>query len=171
MDTSWKEVAMDQEPEAVWLAFVRAEQAYRDAMAELRHIDMVGVLREGLLSLPWRRPALAALNASNVEISENLLPELFRLSCVSHALLGEVRRSIKRIPRETLDVRLEPLVRQLISDKESDYEAYRRTAELLRDLGSWSLLNMLTEAAAASSDEDIAEVADDFGELGNDHEK
>lgn len=167
MDASWKEeVVMDHEPERAWLRFVRAEHAYREAMADLRHVDMVAVLREGLLSLPWRRPALVVLGSSDVALSEQLLPELFRLAAVSHSLIGEVRRCIRRIPRERLAARLEPLVCQLVDDSTSDYEAYRRIAELLRELECWPVLDDLVRAAKTSPDADVREVADDFGRSG-----
>jgi hypothetical protein len=168
MDASGEEeVAMDQQAERVWLAYVEAERAYREAMAELRHVDMVPVLREGLRSLPWRRAALAVLGSSDTRLSEELLPELFQLASVSHSLIGEVRRCVLRIPRERLLVQLEPLIRRLTADPASDYEAYRRSAELLREIGSRPLLDLLVRAAATSADAEIREVADDFGHLGD----
>jgi hypothetical protein len=154
---------MDQESERIWLAYVQAEQAYREAMGELRHIDMVTALRAGLTNLPWRRAALAALRASDVGLSEALLAELFGLATAAHAQLRAVRECIVRVPRDVLEVRLDPLVRQLIAEPGADYEAYRRIAELLRELEFWPLLAALTDAAAASGDADIREVAEDFG--------
>lgn len=158
---------MDHESERAWLRFVQAEQVYREAMADLCHVDMVVVLRGGLLSLPWRRPALAVLGSSDPALSEQLLPELFQLASVSHSLIGEVRRCIRRVPRERLAVQLESLVCQLVDDSNSGYEAYRRIAELLREIGCWPVLDILVHAARASSDADIREVADDFGRSSN----
>jgi hypothetical protein len=161
---------MDNETERVWLAFVQAEQAYRESMGALRHVDMLSALREGLLNLTWRRPALAVLASSSVEFSEQLLPELFQLSAVSHSLIGEVRRCILRIPRERIAPQLQRLVRQLIDDPSSDYEAYRRIAELLSELEGRPLLGVLIHAARKSSDADIRDVAADFEEFVNNHD-
>ncbi|GIH07623.1 hypothetical protein Rhe02_56900 [Rhizocola hellebori] len=153
---------MDSDSEQLWLAFVQAEQAYREAMGALRRTNMEEVLREGLERLPWRRQALAVLGASNVEISERLLPELFELAGVSHSLIDEVRRCISRIPRDVLERKLPGFVAVLIANPKSDYEAYRRTAELLRLLEMGDLLSELVDAAAMSPDSDIREVAVDF---------
>lgn len=154
---------MDAESKSAWLTFVYAEASYREALAGLRHVDEVATLREGLGELPWRRAALVVLGFTDPAINEQLLPELFRLASVSHALIGEVRRCIYRIPRDRLVARLEPLVHGLIADNDSDYETYRRIAEMLRDLEAWPLLDVLTRAAGASPDGDIREVAEDFG--------
>jgi hypothetical protein len=153
---------MDRESERAWLAFVQAEQAYRETMGALRDIDLDQALREGLQRLPWRRPALTVLGASNVAISERLLPELFQLACFSHSLLSEVRRCILRIPHDVLVRDLPALLEAMTTNPNSDYEAYRRIAELLRLLEMNSLLSELTAAASVSPDPDIKEVADDF---------
>lgn len=145
-----------------WLAFLHAEQVYREAMAELGHVDLEQVLREGLGHLPWRRQALDVLMLSNVAFSVRLLPQLFELASVSHALLSDVRESILRIPRDILETELPSLVHALTVNPESDYEAYRRTAELLRLLEMPELLMELAGAAAQSSDSDIREVGKDF---------
>jgi hypothetical protein len=150
------------ETESTWLAFVAAEEAYRHGMASLRHVDMEEALREGLARLPWRRAALAVIGASSVDIAERLLPQLFQQSLVAHSLLAEVRRCILRIPRETLARDLPVLVHAVIADRASDYEAYRRTAELLRILEMWELLGTVIRAASTSPDLDIREVAEDF---------
>lgn len=156
---------MDPESERAWLKFAQAEQAYIEALADLRHFDMEPMLREGLLNLQWRRQALGILRSSDVKLCEKLLPELFELATVGHSLIAAVRRCIRRIPRERLVVQLVPLVQQLTEDPNSDYEAYRRIAELLREIECWPLLGVLVRAASTSSDVDILEVAEDFGEL------
>jgi hypothetical protein len=153
---------VNEESMRAWLAFVHAEQVYREAMGELRNVDLEQVLREGLGHLPWRRQALAVLRASNVAFSVRLLPQLFELAAVSHALLGSVRECILRIPRDDLETQFPSLVDALIADPQSDYEAYRRTAELLRLLEMPELLGKLVNAASRSSDSDIREVAEDF---------
>jgi hypothetical protein len=141
---------------------VHAEQTYREAMGALRDIDLEQVLREGLQWLPWRRPALALLGASNVAISEHLLPELFDLARVSHSLLSEVQRCIRRIPHDTLAHDLPSLVEEMTANPDSDHETYRRIAELLRLLEMDSLLGELTAAASMSPDPEIQEIANDF---------
>ncbi|MEJ3741946.1 hypothetical protein WEI85_01410 [Actinomycetes bacterium KLBMP 9797] len=156
---------MDKQTKRAWLAFVQAEQQYREKAAALAGPDLVPMLREALEYLPWQRPALAILGGSSVELNKELLPELFRLAQVSHSLIGEVRRCILRIPPDVLEVGLEPLVRRLISDPTSDDEAYRRIAELLAEAEIWYLLRLLVRHANDSDDVDIREVADDFAEL------
>ncbi|MFC3896413.1 hypothetical protein ACFOWZ_33475 [Lentzea rhizosphaerae] len=153
---------MDGRDEVVWLAFVQAENIYRTAMADLRKVDLVEVLREGLNRLPWRRPALAVLGSSGPEISSQLLPELFELASVSHSLIGEVRKCILRVPGELLKPQIAVHVERLTADRQSDYEAYRRIAELLVIMKDWELLDYLVNAASMSSDVDIREVAADF---------
>lgn len=153
---------MEEASRRAWLAFVQAEQAYWESMGELREIDLIQTLREGLAHAPWRRPALAVLRASNVAYSVQLLPELFDLAGEAHSMLSEVRRCIRRIPKDVLERELPALLDRLIAGQESDDEAYRRTAELLRLLELPSLLAFLVSAASASADPDIREVAEDF---------
>lgn len=153
---------MDDESRQVWLAFINADREYREAMGELRNVDLVTVLREALQQLPWRRQALAVLQSSNVDFSILLLSRLFGLATVSHSLLGEVRKCILRVPRDVLERELPSLVHGLIDNPESDYEAYRRIAELLRLADLPGLLQDLVGAAAQSQDPDIRDVADDF---------
>ncbi|MFI8822214.1 hypothetical protein [Streptomyces sp. NPDC053431] len=150
------------EAESAWNAFVQAEQVYRDALGRLRDFDMRSMLGEALLRLDWRRQALTVIGISDWHVAEALLPELLPLSCVSHSLLGEVRRCILRIPRDALLPAMDEHVTSLITNPESDYEAYRRTAELLRLLKAGSLMGELVEAADQSPDPDIREVAEDF---------
>ena len=147
----------------IWLDFVCAEEAYITAMANLRHVDEVEVLREGLRNLAWRRPALVVLRLTDVEVVEQLLPELLVLANVGHSLISEVRRCILRVRPESLRPHVARHVAGLISDQASDYEAYRRIAELLVDMEEWGLLKTLTNAAALSADPDIREVDEDFG--------
>jgi hypothetical protein len=154
---------MDDKSRRAWLAFIHAEQAYRAAMADLRDVDLERVLRESLQHLPWRRQALAVLQGSNIGLSVRLLPQLFELAAVSHSLLDEVRKCILRIPRDVLEREFPALVHGIILSPESDYEVFRRVAELLRLTDMPGLLETLVSAAAQSKDLDIQEVAEDFG--------
>ncbi|MGW0516181.1 hypothetical protein [Crossiella sp. NPDC003009] len=65
-----------------------------------------------------------------MELSEALLPDLFRLATVSHSPLSEVRRLILQIPGDRLEILLGPLIEELV-------------AELLATLKSCQLLNDL----------------------------
>lgn len=154
---------MDARDERIWLDFVHAEEAYITAMANLRHVDEVAVLREGLRNLAWRRPALVVLRLTGVEVVEQLLPELLVIANVGHSLIGEVRRVILRVQPGSLRPYVARHVAGLIGDQSSDYEAYRRIAELLVEMEEWGLLKTLTNAAALSADPDIREVDEDFG--------
>jgi hypothetical protein len=55
---------------SIWLEFVSAEKAYVTAMATLRNVDAVEVLREGLLNAAWRRPALLVIGFTDVKVAE-----------------------------------------------------------------------------------------------------
>jgi hypothetical protein len=147
-----------------WIAFMEAEQNFREALVDLRRFDLESILKTGLSKLTWRRQALVVLAAYDWPLTETLLPELLPLSLSAHSLLAEVRRCVLRVPREKLVVHLASLVESVVNNPDSDYEAYRRTAELVDTVHADALLLTLITAAERSSDADIREVADDFRE-------
>jgi hypothetical protein len=156
---------MDAETERLWQEFVQVDEAYVAAMVKLGRTDMVATLRAGLANLSWRRTALRVLKDIDQQHSLALLPELYELSKSAHQLVYAVRHCMARIPRGELLLALEPLVEAMLDDPESDYEAYRRTAEFLHDQEFKALLRRVVVAAEISPDPDIKEVAEDFGGL------
>jgi hypothetical protein len=78
-------------------------------------------------------------------------------------MLADVRRCIVRVPRDVLEDRLPHVLSAVVGNPASDYQAYRRLAELLDQLHFDRLRAELVEAAGRSSDPDVREVAEDFG--------
>ena len=155
---------MDPAAREAWENVLRADDAFYEAVGKLAEFPLGDILIEALGEFRGQRTALKLLHNTSVEIRHAALPALFPLALVSHSLLLEVRRVITSLPREILDQELPPLVTAVLYDESSDYEAYRRLAELLRETGHTDLLRQLVAAARRSKDEDILEVADDFEE-------
>jgi hypothetical protein len=165
----------DQEAnvDELWQAYVRAEMAADETLlpflAGLPHIvspehpvaDDIDYLaarlhgREGIY-------ALRALERCSEVDRRRLLPDLFAAATSAWApLFIRARRAIASLDRTWLETNIEPHVWQQLGPEATD-EQYRRLAELLDCLGLADLLNQVVDRAAASPDENIREVAEDF---------
>ena len=149
-------------PSSSWAAVVEAEERFAEAVAAIPPEELQHVLAWALGDFASRRAALRVLGGADPRVVTAVLPELEPLLLVSHALLPECRRVLLRLPRAELLDHLERLTGEVVDDPSSDYEAYRRLAELLRAVGADRVLGRLVDAAALSTDPDIADVAEDF---------
>lgn len=118
-------------------------------------------LGDALRSGADRRDALFLLSLLDIEYTSELLPEVVR-AALSHGDAGEARRVLGALDADEAAELVPPAVRAVLAD-EPDDDAYRRMAELLDHLGLAQALAELCEAAAASDDPDVQEVAEDFG--------
>ncbi|MGH6653974.1 MAG: hypothetical protein ACRDVE_02080 [Actinocrinis sp.] len=118
-------------------------------------------LRAALTSGDDRRDALFLLGLLDLDYTRDLVPELVG-AALSHRDAGEARRALGALEADTAGELVPPAVRALL-EAQPDDDAFRRMAELLDHLGLEDALAELCEAAAASEDPDIQEVAQDFG--------
>ena len=88
-----------------------------------------------------------------------LLPRLVDLA-QSHPWAGYARQAIGAARREQIIPALQQLVPALLET--TDYDSYRRLAELLAHIRAWQTLGELCQRALASDDADIREVGEDF---------
>jgi hypothetical protein len=145
-----------------WQAILDAERRYLLACAALTMPEMLSVLREVLPGGPGQATALRLVRTLPDEQVRELVPELFRAALVSRAeILLPAREALGRLDGGWLSIALGPEVDRTLVD--ADWEAYRRLAELLHGLGQAALLARVVASAGRSDDEDIREVADDFG--------
>jgi hypothetical protein len=92
----------------------------------------------------------------------DLVPELVQAALVSRAeILLPAREALGRLDAGWLSVALDAEVDRALAG--ADWEVYRRLAELLDRLGQQALLARVVASARAADDEDIQEVAEDFG--------
>jgi hypothetical protein len=106
---------------------------------------------------------LLMLNLLDVDYTEALIDELVSNS-LSHRKALRVRQVLGRLSHESAEHLVPPAVWRQLHDT-SDYDAYRRMAELLSHLGLYDALGHLSTRALASSDPDIREVGEDFARL------
>ena len=145
-----------------WRAAVEAEARFTDCVAAIPREEKVPLLVEALGSLTSRRMALRVLFGATASLTSEVLPALEPLLLVYHTYLFHCRDLVRRLPREDKHRFLSDLTEKVIADPDSDYEAYRRLAEFLREDRMWEVLEVLTNAARASEDPDIREVGMDF---------
>lgn len=146
-----------------WTRVVEAERSYAEALAQFQPNSLSMVVGPALGSLAERRTALKVLRDCEPSLTGEVFPQLSGLLLVSHSLLEECRSLVLRLGPEELASRLGDLVKQVVDDPRSDDEAYRRLAELLRRSKLPSLLFDLLSHASRAADQDIRNVASDFG--------
>jgi hypothetical protein len=164
----------DADIDELWVAYVRAEQAadetLRPFLAALPQLpDHQGGIPDpfGYLSPHLHGGdgiyALRVLERWPEVQRRRLLPDLIAASTsVSAPLFFGARLAIASLERTWLEATIEPYIWQQLGPEATD-EQYRRLAELVRTLGLRDLLKTLVDRAAASPDENIREVAEDFG--------
>jgi hypothetical protein len=145
----------------LWAELVEAERNYvaaRRAVVTLGD-GLTDVVHTALDNPAQRGTALRLLLVVDVDRRLPLFPELVRLASVGHSDVGLVREVIRSLPSYWVEANLGAELWPLLD--EGGDEEYRRLAELLDDLGS-GLLPELVDRARASADPDVREVADDF---------
>lgn len=139
-------------------------EAEREFVAARRRVvalgeDLIPVLRSALAQPHERGTALRLLLVVDVGIRLALFPELVQLASVGHADIGLCREVIRSLPRYWVEANLGAEIRPIL--EHGGGEEYRRLAELLEELGS-DMLDELVARAAASDNADVREVAEDF---------
>ncbi|MEV5707997.1 hypothetical protein [Actinoallomurus sp. NPDC052274] len=118
-------------------------------------------LGEALKTFETRDEALLLLETLGTDITEALVPPLLRAALrVRDTLL--VRQLLGRLPNSAAEAAVPLAVRKLL-DEAAEGDDYRRMAELLDHLGLDAALRDLCVRARDSIDEEIREVAEDFG--------
>ncbi|MGW7520434.1 hypothetical protein ACWGJ2_33125 [Streptomyces sp. NPDC054796] len=120
------------------------------------------VLGEALKTFETRDEALLLLAALGTDITEALIPPLLRTALRVRDTL-RVRQVLGRLPHSVAETAVPPAVRKLL-DEAVESDDYRRMAELLDYLGLDAALRDLCVRARESIDEEIREVAEDFGD-------
>ncbi|MGP3991652.1 hypothetical protein [Streptomyces sp. 3N207] len=118
-------------------------------------------LGEALKRLDTRDDALLLLATLDTDITEALLVPLLRAALRVRDTLT-VRHLLGRLPRSTAEAAVPSAVWALLDETE-DGDDYRRMAEMLDHLGLDTALRDLTVRAHESTDEEVREVAADFG--------
>jgi hypothetical protein len=140
----------------------RVEDLLLAAAALEREPDrLTAELRDALRSGVDRRDALFLLGVLDLQYTSDLVPEVVR-AALSHGDADVARRTLGALDADEAAELVPPAVRAVLA-AEPDDDAYRRMAELLDHLGLADALAELCEAAAASEDPDVQEVAEDFG--------
>ena len=153
---------MSGEDQNKWTAVVGAEaKGLRDALAAWSTIaDKQGVMRQALSTVTERGAALRLLLILDDDLKQTVFSDLIDLAAVGHSDIGLCRTVIKSIPRLWLLEHVESEVTRIL-DQSEDEEAYRRYAELYREIDD-QLVQALVARARMSADPNILEVADDF---------
>jgi hypothetical protein len=151
--------------EDAWPALVDHYRAFVDHERSW----LVGNLSDALVSLERalgvtgeREVALTVLQRLPYAVRSGFVETLVLLLANSVRETQQVRDLLLSLPADVVRDRVIPLVDRALVD--ADAEAYRRYAELLRDMGS-PYLGVLIRRARESSDLEIRAVADDFAEM------
>lgn len=152
-------------PEA-WEDLVAAEEAYIAKRKALFSSDVDRQLRLALASPRGVGTALRVLRDAPVELTMDLLDDVFVAAVTTHPQVGLAREVLGRVDAGWLASVLRPLVAARVERSDASWEDYRRVAELLSSLMQQDLLNKVVRCASLSDDADIKEVAMDFGSDG-----
>jgi hypothetical protein len=146
-----------------WEELVLAEEAYVARRRALFSSDAEAQLRLALASPRGVGTALRALADAPPELVMSLFDVLFVVAATTHAQVGLARAVLGRLDPGWLASALQSPVEELLARPELGWEEYRRLAELLSALEQRSLLTKVVQHAALSDDDDVREVAEDFG--------
>jgi hypothetical protein len=157
------ESTQDLDPTAAWLEAVSAAGSLASAAASLRRneTETVGLLGNALRGATERDAAILVLRYLGDSFIRNLVGDLVTLA-LSHRNALAARQLLGQLSHSDSVELVPPAVWNQL-DETGDYDAYRRMAELLKHLGLDAALGGLCRRAADSDDEDIREVAADFG--------
>lgn len=167
----WKEEK--SEAEDAWDDFVRANDTYSEAKQVLFETDPLPAVRNALndggdlfaalqllKDVGWNRP----------ELVQAVVPELYSCS-LSLGRPGIFARLVLRrlsgsghTYAEALHTELVPLTAATLREEATDEFSMRALAFLLDDVGALDLLGQWREAARASPDVGVRELAEEYGE-------
>lgn len=120
----------------------------------------VDQLKAALEGVGNRGHALILLGCLDTSITQDLTRTLVR-TALSHRYALQARQLLGRLSHREASQLVPPAVWRQLQETDDD-DAYRRMAELFQFLGLTESLDELCSRAAASSDPDIQEVAEDF---------
>ena len=148
--------------DSAWQSVLDSANALAAAAAELGadREALLDRLRSALRGVGDRHGAFTFLGYLGSDYASDLIPELVE-AALSHRDATKARHLIGRLPAEEARQVVPPAVWAQL-ERTSDYDAYRRMAELLDHLGLDDALEQLCATAAVSSDDDVREVAVDF---------
>ena len=151
------------DPVGAWRAAVLAARSMASSIAPLRgnESETVALLKTALRGATERDAAILILDYLGDSFIRSLLGDLVALG-LSHRSALAARQLLGRLPHADSAEAVPSAVWNQLAET-GDYDAYRRMAELLKHLGLYDALGELCRRAADSDDEDIREVAADFG--------
>lgn len=117
--------------------------------------------KKALSDFDSRREALLVVSLLDASFTAGLIDELLTVS-LSDRDVVRVRNLLGRLSRVEAESIIPSAIFKLLEKEKSGY-AYRRMAELLDHLGLDSALRTLCIRARDSLDEEVGEVAQDFG--------
>ena len=160
-----------KQAERLWQRFVAAENRYCAARMDLpaaksallgSNADITAILRQALSTVADRGAALRLLLELDESVRREVFPILVDVASVGHRDIQLVRDVILSIDREWVLEHIPVYVSEIL-ERSTEYEEYRRLAELL-DMIHSPYLAALVEKAGQSNDIDILEVAEDYGD-------
>lgn len=120
-------------------------------------------LRESFVDAGHARAQLTILKEAPAVVVDQV-PEEILIRSIASDTPWEARVVLFRMSSERLRAVMATYVERVVHDPASDWEYYRRTAEVLNTAGYADLLRRLTAATALSDDLEIGEVSEDFRE-------
>lgn len=146
-----------------WMDAASAAESLEGLLTPLRRDEeaTLGSAKKALADFDCRREALLVVGLLDASFTVGLIGELLTVS-LSDRDVVRVRNLLGRLPRSEVESIIPPAVFKLL-EKEEDGYAYRRMAELLDYMGLNSALGALCMRARDSIDEEVREVAQDFG--------
>lgn len=147
-----------------WEELVLAEEACAASRMSLFSANTEAQLRLALATPRGVGTALRILADAPPELLMKLFDVLFVVAATTHAQIGLARTVLGRLDPGWLASALQSPVEEWLARPDLGWEEYRRLAELLSVLEQRSLLAEVVQHAARSDDDDVREVAEDFGE-------
>jgi len=150
---------------SAWPQALAAAGSLASAAGSLRRdeIETIARLRDAIRGGTDRTAAILVLRCLGDVFIQPLVGDLVALA-LSHRDAPAARQLLGQLAYSDSTRLVPPAVWGQLEET-GDYDAYRRMAELLKYLGLYPALNELCRYAADSVDEDIREVAADFGTI------
>lgn len=147
----------------IWFNNLSAEAQDCASYLGLTRDDVIDQLKERFVNAGRGSIELRVVGEAPVEVIDQFAEEILVRSVLNSDPF-QARNVLLKMSPERRRSALEEYVNRALSDPSSDWEIYRRTAEVLDLSGYWDLLSRLVASAAMSDDEDILEVAEDYRE-------
>lgn len=148
----------------LWASLFEVERRFVAARMEFLAQDdeaIVESLRVALTHPAQRGTALRTLQFVDVALRKQLFPILVELASSGHSDIQLVRDALMSLPRDWLETQLWDAIIPILDRPVEPWEEYRRFAELLHEMDS-HLLDDLVALALKHPDPDVREVGTDF---------